>query len=702
MFKFLGASVLTAFISLFGWHFPNTPISNQPLQGINSPISISTSTMPIRGSSVLIFVDAATYNSTSTVAKINRLAQDIKNDSGARVTVYHDAYTNPMVIRNIIETFYKNSGLLGLILIGDIPTFYSTNKSFYTDRYYEELSNRCPLNSDGTFSNQEYNCGNTIDAGTYRQVFSGRIKPPTVTGTQDVPLSSAQRINLINAYLDKDHAYRTGQLSFPQKLLVFPSVDLNESNIAPTTLTSNLSSTLTRLKMYSPSQTDLINSTDLDTEKSDYSSKLSSGYETALINIHGNPNAEWFGGGAYLYSSDIQNIVPDIFYVNLLSCSNGAFEDPDYFAGWLLFSGNTLVVSANTVESYITDLLPGQTQDPVFFLGLAPLQNGAMLGEMTRRNGSGPQNQTLGDPTLRMRPLPVTGPRIVASQNVNFGNVIVGQMNKLTYTFTNSGSKILQLTRQNPVNYTVNGKNPLDPSVTAPNVLYGMGFENDPPPGQTLALSPGQSKTFDVDFEPYENGTYLGLESFYTNDPSYPYFDIWFSGIGTNATASTSNPATSTPNRWTTYSSSQYGFSFQYPANYQAKSPDSNLMKLPDKDNVVELYGSPDNILVTYASGSTLDESSAKYGTDKIYFDTTKNQWVRVTPDNTTGTIVTTAITPSYSKAGLVYFSDDTGLFESTIIPLSHNAFVIIGIADNSPEDVAILNSIADTFKLTQ
>jgi len=155
---------------------------------------------------------------------------------------------------------------------------------------------------------------------------------------------------------------------------------------------------------------------------------------------------------------------------------------------------------------------------------------------------------------------------------------------------------------------------------------------------------------------------------------------------------------------WKTYTNSQYGFSFQYPTTYQAQNPDSNLMSLPSKTNVVELHGSPDNILVTYASGSTLDESSGKYGTDKIYFDTTKNQWMRTTVvsigDGRQHT-ETTVITLSYGNGGLAYFSDDTGISVSTIIPLSHNSFVIMGIADNSPGDESVLSNIAATFTIT-
>ena len=197
----------------------------------------------------------------------------------------------------------------------------------------------------------------------------------------------------------------------------------------------------------------------------------------------------------------------------------------------------------------------------------------------------------------------------------------------------------------------------------------------------------GDTYTETIDGQTYQMQDYV---------PTYGQKGIRTSSTATSTAASMAG--------WKTYTNSQYGFSFQYPTTYQAQNPDSNLMSLPSKTNVVELHGSPDNILVTYASGSTLDESSGKYGTDKIYFDTTKNQWMRTTVvsigDGRQHT-ETTVITLSYGNGGLAYFSDDTGISVSTIIPLSHNSFVIMGIADNSPGDESVLSNIAATFTIT-
>jgi len=178
------------------------------------------------------------------------------------------------------------------------------------------------------------------------------------------------------------------------------------------------------------------------------------------------------------------------------------------------------------------------------------------------------------------------------------------------------------------------------------------------------------------------------------------------------STSSVSNETTannSTSNQVTdgkTYTNAQYGFSFQYPPSYQAQNPASDLVMRPNEDSVVELHGSPDDILVTHFSGPTLGESSsAESGTATLYFDATKNQWMQtvagVSAKDDSKYKETAPVTPSYGSSGSPYFSADTGVSSSVIIPLSHSSFVIIGIGDWSLEDDNILNNIASTFKLT-
>ena len=128
----------------------------------------------LNGKEIYIFVDNLTYNSLSQ--KINRLASDIKSDLGARVIVQHSTYSSgPLEIRNILKQSYIRKTLAGSILIGSIPTF-SRAGGLYTDWFYQDLDDDCPISSDGTFSSDSLLC-NSLNAVSKRDVFTGRITP---------------------------------------------------------------------------------------------------------------------------------------------------------------------------------------------------------------------------------------------------------------------------------------------------------------------------------------------------------------------------------------------------------------------------------------------------------------------------------------------------------------------------------------------
>jgi len=353
--------------------------------------------------------------------------------------------------------------------------------------------------------------------------FVGRIKPP---------VGGDEGIQLIKGYLNKNHAYRNGTLNYARRLLVFPSVDVNQNGITADVLNNRLDSIATKLQIYSRDQIDLLTTKD----KKDYLNKLAQSHETALINIHGSPTNQWIGDDVYVTSEDIKNSSPNVFFVELYSCSNGAFQDQDYFAGWLLFRGNTLVVVANTVNTFITDLVPDPPFEPTFFFELNPLRLGVSLGEKIRREDSSIQSQTFGDPTLKMRLPPrenIKGPQVfVSSRSVDFGKVQVNQLATKKYFIGNKGKSNLELVKDFAVKFTVDGQDLFDPSRTPPRFL-SMGFDDtQTPPRTTIIIKPLEKKEFIGYFRPYTNGEYLGLERFQTNDPKVPYLDIPLTGEG--------------------------------------------------------------------------------------------------------------------------------------------------------------------------
>jgi len=155
-----------------------------------------------------------------------------------------------------------------------------------------------------------------------------------------------------------------------------------------------------------------------------------------------------------------------------------------------------------------------------------------------------------------------------------------------------------------------------------------------------------------------------------------------------------------------TYTNSQYGFSFQYPANYQVGSPEANLETLPNSKNIVELYDpSNDNILVTIYATSTLEFGDGETGRETIYFDNTEGKWMNYMEFSGPGIKggggpQTVDDKPLYTTANLPYFDIGTGISSADAVALSPSLFVTLSAADNGPIR-SIISNIASTLKFT-
>lgn len=481
--------------------------------------------------SVLIFVDETTYQQLS--GKINRLANDIENDLDVNVSVKHANYTSSVQIRNIIKSYYQTKRLFGSILIGSIPTFHQKNSLYYTDWFYKELSDRCPLETDGKFQYDAENC-KPVDVISKADVFAGRITPP---------VSGSEGIALIKKYLDKNHNYRTEKLNFKQRMLIYPNISIYK-DISYKKLNANLDIAISRMHTYSRKQIDLITTKNPESAKQEYLQKLlNNSYEIGLISIHGAPTSQQILGAISVSWEDIKNISPNAFFIDLVSCNNGAFQHQNYFAGWLLFSGNTLVVNAQTVSIGSGDLLPDLPIEPRKFIELSPLELGAPVGEMIRRENSDAV-QSFGDLTLRMRRAPSKESKIIAPTKLDFGKVTGGKNKSLIWTIRNKGNSALNLRYMANASFTVDGEFSYsfdNPSKVAP----GLNFQGFTIPGMipfssVITIAPGEKKDITFSFAPAvfrktgltQTGKYFDIVRFYTNDPTKPYLDIELIGEG--------------------------------------------------------------------------------------------------------------------------------------------------------------------------
>ncbi len=493
--------------------------------------SSTASSQVLKGSEIYIFADDATYNALSS--KIDRLSSDIKSDLGVKVIVQHKNYSNPTELRNVLKQSHSKNLLLGSILIGNIPTF-TRSDGLYTDWFYQSLTDTCPVSSDGTFKDSAV-C-NALTAVSRRQIFTGRITPP---------INATNGIALIEKYLDKDHDYRLGKITFPKRMLLYPSAIINQINegqsINKNDIDTNITSSIASQSRYSRQDVDVITDKDYTDSKNNYLKKLSQNrYETAIINIHGSIDSQFIThatGNVEVHADDIKNANPNILFINLLSCNNGAFKAPDYMAGWFLFSGDTLLVTAQSREAFIGGFLDDPPIQPVFFIPLSFLSSSVSLGNMFIHDSSLFITQTLGDPTLKIRGNSSEPQIQVTGRVTDFGSVT--QPRTKTVSLLNTSNKTVKILVLPDWSFTIDSKTPVSINqsklITVIKEQNFMGFiAGGNNPYQTITIQPKQELNLSVQFSPaiYESnsvsvkGKYFDIFSLLTSDPTQPFIDL--------------------------------------------------------------------------------------------------------------------------------------------------------------------------------
>jgi len=364
---------------------------------------------PQEAKSVLIFVDDETY--PHLTSELNRLASDVKNDLGVKVSIQHDNYKNAVQVREIIKQYYATKGLLGSILVGDIPYAmvgnpvdggYTGNFSYPSDAYYQDLDDDwwVDLNKDGML---DARIGLKPPVG-HKEVWSGRIKP-TMTGEEG--------ITQLRAYLERDHAYRTAPLPRASKALFYNATyrDLIGGRSTLSAFEGWLRNAMQNISEYTSGDSALPFLTSQDTryisiaspekEKDEYLSELKNNdYDLVFTNIHGSSELVQIGGRSNITGRDIKQLEPRGRFYIMASCGTARFSDPGYFAGELLFSGRGLGVYGFTEPVGIasSESLVGAD----YLKNYAPLRLGVIWGEVIKQDAT-EVAVFLGDPTLALR-----------------------------------------------------------------------------------------------------------------------------------------------------------------------------------------------------------------------------------------------------------------------------------------------------------
>jgi hypothetical protein len=271
-----------------------------------------------------------------------------------RISRYHDdmeatgfsVYTwilwtgNPETIRS---WFAGVTDLVGCVLVGDIPSAWyqmfhvppiwdnTTYEQFPIDLFYMDL--------DGAWFDEKvkpypgfagtdgiYDVHNASTGDVDPEIWIGRIKADDMADPE---------VGLVTNYFDKNHDYRTGSLSLPQRALVYVDDDW-----APgTTLHTAVQEAYPSSTLVSDKNT---------TKKADYVDRLEDQWSWVHVKCHGNPGGHIFkilnatghsvGESVWMTWNDYRTGDYPVFFYNLFVCSGERFTSTNYLGGWVIFT----------------------------------------------------------------------------------------------------------------------------------------------------------------------------------------------------------------------------------------------------------------------------------------------------------------------------------------------------------------------------
>lgn len=529
------------------WTRGQTPsLGNVWLKGEScSPIIDEEEEICTETKSIALVVDAAFTIPLQT--EITRLADDIKAEQNVCIKkIEVNSLTTPVYIRTQLKLAFQNNGLLGAVLIGDVPGVsvgdYSANgqllSSSLTDGYYEVLNDAVwnDPDNDGVFNRAESIQGNGTDQIIYhtrspanqRSVWSGRLTPPK-------GLAVSERAAMLRAYLNRNHAYRTGQKPYEKSMIYFNSlannqlpIDYELDQVTNQTQANDFFHSTGLYSAVGGNSLVTIWNADLDQQLNLWKTSIQQPVEYAYVSVHGAPDFQQFGFNQFLSGMDLLTNKPNVLLTDLASCNNGMYESSHYMAGYALFSGESLAVRAFTT--------------PVFFVGnpqAGPdqvlLALGKTLGEIRQLTDNEFVSVLLGDPTLRLRSQSESGPRVeLDTSDIIFPDRYASEsplVQMKSVRFTNTGNQSIKIFRGVDQNSAWNGLGTLNRSKlnengfsTGIDPVFIAEFQN----ANILfaELSPGQSVNLPIyfasDFADPLPGEYKWQQVFFTNSPAQP------------------------------------------------------------------------------------------------------------------------------------------------------------------------------------
>jgi hypothetical protein len=323
------------------------------LQGVQPRSDTRLLTAAVGEGLVHVFVDSVAYHGIQF--NLDQFLLDLQAD-GYTVALTKSWNQTPEQIRTILQSEYASSGLVGIILVGDVPAAWMETSSstssyisyFPTDYFYMDL--------DGTWSDR--------DADGFYDNFRGDLEPEVWSGRiSPSACLFGDEITLLNRYFNKNHDYRTGNLSLPDRALGY-----FELNWYPQ-MQTYMNGVYGDVTIYADEN---------QTTAYHYKETLGQGYEWVHLLAHSSPwgstfflEDETYGGGS-LFSHEMPPLNPRASFVLLNACSNAKYTETNNLGQSYLFgSDHVVAIIGETRIMYGNDF-------EELYLGLS---NGKSLGE---------------------------------------------------------------------------------------------------------------------------------------------------------------------------------------------------------------------------------------------------------------------------------------------------------------------------------
>jgi hypothetical protein len=300
----------------------------------------------------------------SLTAAIGQYVDDLAAQ-GYTASICVGDFATPSALRVSLQVEYAGSQILGAVIIGDWPVpwyemdddFVNQHAEFPCDLYYMDLDGTWDDgDADDLFDSHTAGSG---DVGP--EIWVGRLtfSPLTHTGETET--------ELLNAYFDKNHRYRTGQLCQNEEALAYNDDDWYES--------ADTCGELDLCLTYGSGNVTFVTDPETTTV-ADYKTRFVQNREFLHVMSHGSPSGHGFYENSnadfeWVLVPDVIALDPQASFYNLYVCSGCRYVETDYVGGWYINRSFGLVAVGSTKTG-------GMYGYPSFY---APMSTGELIGD---------------------------------------------------------------------------------------------------------------------------------------------------------------------------------------------------------------------------------------------------------------------------------------------------------------------------------